>query len=126
MKIDRALRIKRVGINEVNCVLSFGRICKSTFQDINKRFAEVLESLPNGTPEWVKWYLKGRFEAGRNSYYEYHLEWCYRVKGKLYSTRKASERYYEKHGITLGYLWDKKNGHYWLDSDRPFNANNQG
>jgi hypothetical protein len=122
MNIDRANKIKSQAVSNVFGIFSSARIYKSTSTEINDRFLNLKKSLPKGTPQWVSTFLDGMREVLVANLYADALEFCYVVKGKIYSVNKESDRYYEKHGITPEQLnnLQESSGHYWIDTEKAF------
>jgi hypothetical protein len=122
MKISRALDIRDKMKNAVYSAFSSAKHCKSTAKELNDRLLDSWNSNQKGIPYWVFSYLEGMREVLQNDLYQNHLEFCYTLNGTLYSIRKESDYYYEKHNIDPEQLSKKStmSGHYWIDTDKPF------
>lgn len=122
MKIERALKIRDRALTRIKDAHSKVTVYKLTSESYNKKYIEIINTMPNGTPSHVREYLRGYSDCLRHSFYD-NLEFCYTLKdGRKFSTYKNSPLYYEKHGITPKYLHDnaETSGHYWEGTDRPF------
>ena len=120
MKIKRAVDIQCHSRTKLLDIYGGAAIYKSKSEEISKRIAEYKNKLPKDTPAWVKSYIDGYADALTKMLYQYKLEFCYLIDGRLVSTYKNSERYYEKMGYSISDLTDKPNGHYWIGSDKPY------
>jgi len=122
MNSDRVYKVQDRAKHTMFSIYSSAKSYKSTAAEIRGRVLELKESLPKGTPYYVKSFLYGMEEVLQADLYRYCFEFCYTVDGKLYSTCKKSDRYYEKHDITPSQLQARStaNGHYWTDTDKPY------
>ena len=120
MKVSRAVDIKMKNETRVMDLMNKAKIFKVGSSDIHNDFIKLKEALPKGTPYYIKSYLDGMYRYGINMFYKYNLEFCYWINNTKYSVNKASNMYYEKHGIKPSELCDMPSGHYWKDSDKIF------
>jgi hypothetical protein len=88
---------------------SFGR----SSDEESKLVRAVFESISH-CPQWVKSYVSGYRDALREQQRR-KLVFCYTVDGKLYSTHRNRDDYYEKHGLGPKEVYEQATfcGHYW-------------
>jgi len=122
MNSDRVYKVQDRAKHTMFSIYSSAKSYKSTSSEIRKRVRELFDSLPKGTPYYVRSFLRGMEEVLQANLYRYCFEFCYTVDGHLYSTCRKSDRYYEKHDITPSQLQSRStaNGHYWADTDKPY------
>lgn len=122
MRIERALRTRDLAKNAYYSAFHLAKISKMTSTQLNGQLIEIRKNFPKRTPAWVSHFLDGMQEVLREDLYRNHLEYCYVLNGTIYSTRKDSDRYYEKHGLTASDLGKgaTSGGHYWIETDKVF------
>lgn len=122
MDLDRAIKVQKSATSAMYSIYSGALISKSTSKELNCRYLSILSSMPKGTPRHVREFIRGMHEVLNTKLQQEHIEFCYQIDGKLYSVRRDSVRYYEKHGITPKELNDRQelNGMFWMDTDKEF------
>jgi hypothetical protein len=122
MDLDKVLRVQEMGKRGVYSLYRSAITFKMTSTETNDKYLEIISRLPKDTPRYVRAFMQGMREALVSDLYNTHLEFCYKIKGKLYSVNRDSDRYYEDAGITPSQLHEQQesNGHYWRKSDKVF------
>lgn len=119
--------------NRIRAVYSKHVTSKSTSADIRREIIEkIIEPLsartPSGRPKhslYLKGYAQGIIDGLREDIMRNHVEFCYLVGGKLYSTlrekdtkRQTIRKFYKAGKGHL--LSDAHSGLYWKGSDKPY------
>jgi hypothetical protein len=119
-------KINQVEASGMSHILSLFKWAKDygwTSQKLNDEYLDYLKLIKvDKYPRYVRSYLTGVRDT-LNAQIQYsELEFCYTVDGKEYSTRKDSEMYYEKHGISPSELHKRAttSGHYWIKTGNPY------
>jgi hypothetical protein len=121
MKIEQAINIQSTATKRLMDIFSAGKVYHLDNMALTHKFIELKKSLPKKTPYYVHTYLSGYRDALIAELYKYHLEFCYDMgDGKLVSTYRKSERYYEKMNVQISELTDKPCSYYWIGTNKQF------
>lgn len=114
MRFSTAYNHRERIISHLSDLYSGARIFGMLSSDISKRRNEIMATLPKGAPGWITEYATG-WERCMRSFMEREVIFCYTVDGKLYSTWRDRDDYYEKHGLGPKEVYDRAthSGHYW-------------
>tara|TARA_R110002020_G_scaffold34910_1_gene105873 strand:- start:51 stop:425 length:375 start_codon:yes stop_codon:yes gene_type:complete len=123
MKITTALNHKSRAITAIKSLYHTAQLCGMPSADITKKRNEIMLSIAH-CPQWVKSSVSGYHECLYDMNFN-NLEFCYELKGILYTTSKidtgkpSTERLYKK---GLGSLLSKANNgaFYWRNTDKRY------
>lgn len=119
MRISTALNHRDRIVRQLSDLYSLATYGMTSDQ-IFKRSREIFHTV-NHCPEWVRSYGRG-WEAAKRIEVNQKLVFFYKMSnGKLFSTHKNREDYYEKNGLGPKEVYEKavSSGHYWIVNGKP-------
>lgn len=121
MRLSTACNIKRDFISRLTSAYRMSAEISEINTAHYERITNVMNQIPQKTPQWVRYYLSGYREAMYNEMSK-KQRFMYEFNEKLYGIDRALPDYYEKHGITPVDLckFYEKSGFYWKDTLKPF------
>ena len=122
MNLDRSINVQRdfkVRISDLHSQTISFKLTHSAYLELRRK---LWDSLPKGTPGWLRSYLRGYEEACYDRLNSM-MEFCYVENGVLFSTwrnstpRKTQEFYDADRGHELSNL---PCAHFWQGTDKPW------
>lgn len=128
--MPKSVSLSQIETRVADC-FAMAKICRMTSEQLNNRIIEHVinpsnEKYPSGKRKhsvWLAGYAAGLIAAGRNNIWHNEVEFCYNVKGVLYSTHKDStkpvtEEFHQRGEGNI--LANAEGRHYWKGTDKVF------
>jgi hypothetical protein len=122
MKNKAIFGIKHGWILKIDNLYREAKKLKLSSAEINEKYISIMDEFPKDAPKWLRCYLDGyEYALKRELQRGDLLEFCYVLdNGSIISMDKDSVRFYKCLGVSLDNLGGRKNGFYWVGSDKPY------
>ncbi len=115
MRFNTAYNHRERLLRSIADLYSSARMFGMASTEISKRRNEIVATLPKKAPAWIMEYIQG-WERAMRSVMQREVIFFYTMPdGKMYSTWRDRDDYYEKHGIGPREVYEQAvySGHYW-------------